>query len=74
MATYKEVQEYVRSKHGFVPKTCWIAHVLADDEKTTRAAGNRISPDARMHPCPEKRRPQVESALSHFGMIELQSK
>jgi hypothetical protein len=23
---YAEIQQYVRSKYGFVPKTCWIAH------------------------------------------------
>ena len=27
MATYKEIQEYVKDKYGFQPKTCWIAHM-----------------------------------------------
>jgi len=27
MATYKEVQEYIKKKYGFIVKTCWIAHV-----------------------------------------------
>lgn len=27
MATYKEIQKYVKDIHGFVPKTCWIAHM-----------------------------------------------
>lgn len=25
-ATYKEIQNWVRQNHGFLPKTCWIAH------------------------------------------------
>ena len=27
MATYKEIQAYVKEKYGFQPKTCWIAHM-----------------------------------------------
>jgi hypothetical protein len=27
MATYEQIQDYVRKKYGFIPKTCWIAHV-----------------------------------------------
>lgn len=38
---YAQMQEYVRTKWGFVPKTCWIAHrkeVLGFD---VRPAWNR---------------------------------
>ena len=27
MATYKQIEDWVKGNHGFVPKTCWIAHV-----------------------------------------------
>ena len=27
MATYKEIQGYVKETYGFLPKTCWIAHM-----------------------------------------------
>lgn len=27
MATYREIQDDIRSKEGLVVKTCWIAHV-----------------------------------------------
>lgn len=27
MATYKEIQDYVKATYGFVPKSCWIAHM-----------------------------------------------
>jgi len=41
MATYREIQGYVRVHADFVPKTCWIAHVMSDHELTTRLAPNR---------------------------------
>lgn len=27
MATYKQIQEYIKQKHGYIPKSCWIAHM-----------------------------------------------
>ncbi len=27
LATYQQIQEWVRQQYGFVPETCWIAHV-----------------------------------------------
>ena len=27
MATYKQIQTWVKQNHGFVPQTCWIADV-----------------------------------------------
>jgi hypothetical protein len=27
MATYHQIQEYVKAHYGFQPKTCWIADV-----------------------------------------------
>lgn len=26
MATYKEIQEYIRNEKGYMAQTCWIAH------------------------------------------------
>ena len=42
MATYAEIQKVVRAKHGFIPKTCWIAHVKSDFSLTNKIAPNRI--------------------------------
>jgi hypothetical protein len=69
MATYREIQDYVRMRGGFIPKTCWIAHVMSDYKLTTRQARNRISPTRRKFPCPEERRPAIVAALQHFRMI-----
>jgi hypothetical protein len=69
MATYKQIAEYVRTKNGFNPKTCWIAHVLSDQGLTKRRAANRIDPKARAYPCPPQKRDAIGSALKHFAMI-----
>jgi len=69
MATYKEIQDHVRKKNGFVPQTCWIAHVLADHGLTTRMAHNRASRNSRAKPCPPDKREAIVAALRHFGML-----
>jgi hypothetical protein len=69
MATYNEIQSYVRKKNGFVVKTCWIAHVKADHGLTARLAPNRVNPSKRIHACPPDKRGTIEAALRHFGMI-----
>jgi len=69
MATYKQIQEHVRGQTGRVPKTCWIAHVMADEGLPMRIAPNRFSETERQNPCPPERRPAILAALQHFGMI-----
>ncbi len=69
MATYKQIQERVRSQTNRVPKTCWIAHVMGDEGLPMRAAPNRMSTDERQNPWPPDKRPAILAALRHFGMI-----
>jgi hypothetical protein len=69
MATYREIQNWVRIKSGFVPKTCWIAHVKSDHGLIERNAPNRFMHPVRFHPCPPQRRSAIEAALRHFGMV-----
>jgi hypothetical protein len=38
MATYKDIQKYVKQRFGFEPKTCWIAHVKELNGLPTRSA------------------------------------
>jgi len=68
MATYAEIQAYVQKHHGFVPKTCWIAHVKELNGLPTRRAWNRTGPE-RVAPCPPDKRQAIEEALRHFGMM-----
>ncbi|TPM39362.1 hypothetical protein FJ951_27020 [Mesorhizobium sp. B2-2-3] len=69
MATYRDIQQRVKQQSGFVPKTCWIAHVLADNGLTKRQAVNRADPSSRVHPCPDEKRPAIEAALRGLGVL-----
>ena len=69
MAIYREIQNWVRAASGFVPKTSWIAHVKADRGLSDRAATNRFDHPTRVNPYPTTRRPAIEAALRHFGMV-----
>ena len=69
MATYREIQQRVKAQENFVPKNCWIAHVKSDHGLVGRNAPNRYDPNARTNPCPDGKRPAIEDALRHFGMI-----
>jgi hypothetical protein len=68
MATYKQIQDWVKQRHGFVPKTCWIAHVKHMSGLPMREAHNRKGAE-RIKPCPPERVEPIRSALRHFGMI-----
>jgi hypothetical protein len=67
MATYHQIQKYVRQKNGFMPKTCWIAHVKEVCCLLARRAHNRKGPK-RAQPCPPDRVDAIKDALRHFGM------
>jgi len=69
MATYKQIQEYLKNKHGRTFKSCWIAHVKSDNGLTKGQSPNRYDPNKRVHPCPDLLRSKVEDALKHFKMI-----
>jgi hypothetical protein len=69
MATYREAQEHVRKHEGFVPQTCWIAHVLSDHGRTRGVAPNRHDPAVRVKPCPAHRRQAIERSLRALEML-----
>ena len=70
MATYKQIQEWVKQRYGFVPKTCWIAHVKHMSGLPMRIAPNRQGAE-RLYPCPPEKVQSIRAALRHFGMIRL---
>ena len=55
MATYKEIQGYVKETYGFLPKTCWIAHMKELCGIPVKNAPNRISPSHREKLVPLKK-------------------
>jgi len=69
MATYREIQEYVRNKCGYIPKTCWIAHMKELCGLSTRVSPNRYSLDNRTHPCPPNKQVDIRNAFIHFKML-----
>lgn len=69
MATYKEIQEYVKSEYGYSVKTCWIAHMKETCGLPRRNAYNRYYPTKRVYPCPEDKEDAIKSAFIHFNMI-----
>jgi len=69
MSTYIEIQKFVQRRHGFIPKTSWIAHVKALRGLLTRRAANRTGRGRRAEPCPPEKREAIEEALRHFGLI-----
>lgn len=68
MATYQQIQEYVKQKYGFVPQTCWIAHVKELSGLAVHRAVNRRG-SKRVKPCPPDRQAQIREALKHFEML-----
>jgi hypothetical protein len=69
MATYKEIQEWVKKHYGFVPKTCWIADVKERCGFPVKPAPNRLNKNKRKHPCPANKVFAICQALRFFGMI-----
>lgn len=67
MATYRQIQNWVKQEHGFQPKTCWIAHCKELKGLPLRTAWNR---DGNRHErCSERRRPMVFAAFQHFPAL-----
>jgi len=48
MATYKEIQEYVKMNYGYIPKTCWIAHTKEICGLSPKVANNRNDINSRV--------------------------
>jgi hypothetical protein len=69
MTTYRTIQSYVREQNGFVPKTCWIADVLAAHGQTRGPASNRIDPSQQVAPCPPDKRHTIEQACRVLGRL-----
>lgn len=69
MATYKEIQSYVKEKYAVSVKTCWIADMKENHGLKKRIAPNRISMDSKTNPCPDDKKEMITDAFKHFKMI-----
>jgi len=68
VATYKQIQEWVKKKYGFTPKTCWIADVKEQCGLKVRKTWNRQGKQ-RLVPCPQDKIKPIKKALHHFKML-----
>ena len=69
MATYRQIQDWVKQQYGFVPKTCWIAHVKEISGIKVNKAPNRLG-EERLIPCPQDKVELILQALEYFKMIK----
>lgn len=70
MATYRQIQDYVKTNYGYQPKTCWIAHMKEVCGLNPRVSARRYSLENRVHPCPENKQADLKQAFRHFHMIQ----
>lgn len=69
MATYKQIQDYIKSKKKIYVKTCWIAHMKYICGLNPKKAVNRKNINIRLHPCPPNKMNLIRSAFKHYKMI-----
>jgi hypothetical protein len=66
---YMEIQKWVYRRHGFIPKTCWIAHCKELCGLPLGIAANRQQGAGRSDPCPLEKQVAIKQAFRHFGML-----
>lgn len=69
MATYKEIQDYVKEHYGYMPRATWIAHAKELYGLNPKPAATRRSLDKRVNPCPPDRQEDLKNAFLHFKLI-----
>lgn len=67
--TVKNIQEFVKSRHGYSTKSCWIADVKAQCGINVKPAWNRKSLDKRLVPCPQDKIEDIKEALRFYSLI-----
>ncbi len=69
MATYKQIQKYVKNKYGKTVKSCWIAHVKEMSGLHPRVSSRRYDPKVRQVPCPPEKIKLIQEAMQYLAMI-----
>jgi hypothetical protein len=69
MATYKQIQNHVKETHGYVPKSCWTAHMKEVCGLNPKMSARRHSSESRVHPCPVDKQDHIRKSFQHFKMI-----
>ena len=63
MATYQQIQTFVKETYGYFPKSCWIAHMKEMCGLHPRVSPNRFSVDIRTNPCPIDKQADIKMPL-----------
>ena len=66
--SYKNIKDWVKANYGYVPQTCWIAHVKELCGLSIKPSWNRIGA-VRQKPCPPEKIADIKAALKHFSLI-----
>jgi len=69
MASYREIEIWVKNKYGFIPADCYVAHVKEMCGLHMKKAWNRQYETRRIKPCPDDQVEPIKEAFRHFGMI-----
>jgi len=70
MATYKQIQQYVKDVYGYTPKTCWIAHMKEICDLNPKVSPNRYcSIDSRTNPCPPNKQDDLRDSFVALKML-----
>lgn len=69
MATYKEIQTYIKNEYGYAAKSCWIAYMKELSGLKPGDSLRRISSTERAFPCTENKQVDIKATFKHFNMI-----
>ena len=66
---YKKITDYIKETYGRTVKPCWIADIKERCGLPVKPAPNRIDPNVRTNPCPDRYVEPIQNAFKYFGMI-----
>jgi len=69
MATYTQIQEYIKKQFGYKPKSCWIAHMKEICGLNPKISSRRYDLNKRVCPCTLETQSDIKQAFEHFNMI-----
>ena len=69
MISYADVQADVRQHDGFLPKSCWVAHLKSRLGFKMRRASNRQG-RTRVEPCPRTKMPAIIRSFIRLNVFK----
>lgn len=66
MTTYKQIQDYIKTKYQVTVKTCWIAHAKEQLGLPLKPSKRSYEGKPRVYQCPEDKFPLIKEAFEYF--------